>query len=193
MTPSTENETTRRLRVRLLALTVVALVVGVVGSLVTFTGLFVPGRSDEESRSAVVDRVTAFATVYNTYDVSQKADYQRRMKPLLTPSYYKDFTKVTDGIFSALQGKKQRSGDVDVLSVAVDELDGDSASALVAVDASISTEGSASALRRFRWKVDLVRDDGSWRVRKFDSVIPAEATTGDPSPSASPSASGADQ
>ncbi len=174
----TDTDSTRRLRSRLVAITVVGVVVGAVGSILAFTDLVPVSGDDQDERAAVVSRVEAFAKVYNTYSVADKADYQKRMKPLLTSSYYEQFTKVTDGIFTALQDKKQTSDDPKVLQVAVQSIDADSASALVAVDATIRAEGEAAVERRFRWKVIMAKDGDTWRVREFQTVAAGSATTG---------------
>lgn len=174
----TDTDSTRRLRSRLVTVTVIGVLVGAVGSVLAFTNLVPVSGDDQDERAAVVSRVEAFAKVYNTYSVDDKADYQKRMKPLLTSSYYEQFTKVTDGIFTALQDKKQTSGDPKVLQVAVQSIDDDSASALVAVDATIRAEGEAAVQRRFRWKVIMAKDGDTWRVREFQTVAAGSATTG---------------
>ncbi|KQY60132.1 hypothetical protein ASD11_11615 [Aeromicrobium sp. Root495] len=174
----------------LVVVTVLGLVLAVIGGVVGVLSSQL-GGDDTEEQDAVVSAVTTFASVYNTYDVAQKDDYQQRMKPLLTAGYYTQFTKVTDAVFSALTSKKQKSGSPQVLSVAISDLDDDSAVALVAVNASITSGNQAAVVRRFRWQVTLNRSGNDWRVNQFDSVTPVEATAGDattPTPSASPSA-----
>ncbi|MDR6118638.1 Mce-associated membrane protein [Aeromicrobium sp. SORGH_AS981] len=184
--------TTRRSSTPLVVIAVLGVLVGVAGLLVP---RFVGGGEDAE-RDAVVARVNDFATTYNTYDVADLASYQERMKPLLTPAYDKEFVRVTNAVFGALESKDQKSGDANVLAVAVDSIDKDSAIAIVAVDASITTSSDETAVqRRFRWKVTLSKSDGDWRVSQFDTVVPLDASTdpgsggATPSPSASPSAS----
>lgn len=174
----------------LVVVTVLGLVLAVVGGVVGLLSSQL-GGDDTDDQDAVVSAVTTFASVYNTYDVAKKDDYQQRMKPLLTSGYYTQFTKVTDAVFSALTSKKQKSGSPQVLSVALSSLDDDSAVALVAVNASITSGDDAAVVRRFRWQVTLNRSGDDWRVNQFESVTPVEATAGDgttPTPSASPSA-----
>ena len=189
----------------------------VLGVLVGVAGLVVPrfvGAGDgDPDRAAVVSRVNEFATVYNTYDVADLADYQQRMEPLLTKGYFEEFQRITDAVFGALESKDQKSGDANVLAVAVETIDDDSAVAIVAVDAAITTTSDEAAVqRRFRWKVTLSKSGDEWLVNQFETVVPLDATTGaegddagetdgttptpsaPASPSASPSASeGADQ
>lgn len=186
----TEHTGGSRHIVRLLSL------VTVLGVLIGAGGLLLPqvfsySRSGTVSdRKAVVARTTDFATTYNTYDVDNVADYQKRMKGLLSVSYNKEFVKVTDSIFKALTDKKQVSQDAKVLAVAVDSIDNDSAVALVAVDSSISnTDTKTAVARHLRWKVDFIKKAGEWRINKFESVGTLGASTGQPSATPSPTPS----
>jgi Mce-associated membrane protein len=139
--------------------------------------------SDSSAREQVTTRATDFAVAYNTYDVANLADYQKRLKGLMTSSYDKQFVQVTNAVFKALKGKKQKSGDAKVLAVAIDDIDKDSAEALVAVDASITnTDNAASVLRHFRWKVSFAKSKGQWKVSNFESVAAVGATAGTPTP-----------
>jgi hypothetical protein len=157
----------------------------VVGVLVGGAGLVVPrliGSRDEfaAERQAVITRASDFAVTFNTYSSDKKPDYQRRVKPLMTAAYYKDFLKITNVMFQVVEDKKQSSGDVKVLSVAVDRIDNDSASAIVAVDAAVHRSDSDQAVaRRFRWQISMRKLRGEWLVNQFDGVPPMEATIGD--------------
>jgi len=156
-----------------------------VGVLIGGVGLALPnliGSRDEfrAERQAVITRASDFAVTFNTYSSDKKPDYQRRVKPLMTPAYYKDFLKITNVMFQVVKDKKQSSGDVKVLSVAVDRIDKDSASAIVAIDTSVHRSDSAQAVaRRFRWQISMRKVRGEWLVNEFDGVPPMEATIGD--------------
>ncbi|MCD9198766.1 hypothetical protein [Aeromicrobium wangtongii] len=161
----------------LAGLTALGLVLALIG------GVVLPrlGGDDDDTaqRNQVTSRVTDFAVAYNTYDVAELADYQKRLKGLLTPTYDKQFVEITKAVFGALETKQQRSGDAKVQAVAIDSLDSDSAVALVAVDASITnTDNAAAVERRFRWKVSLTKSKGEWLVSNFESVASVEAQTG---------------
>ena len=175
--PGTVTE--RSSRSRVIALLVVATAFGVVLSAIGgILFLLDPSGSDGESkdRNEVISRANDFAVANNTYDVVELADYQKRLKGLLTPAYNKEFVKITDAVFKALESKKQKSGDAKVLGTAVDSIDKDSAVALVAVDAKITnTDNAAAVLRHFRWKVSFVKKNGEWLVSAFESVAPVEA------------------
>jgi Mce-associated membrane protein len=176
--------------VRLLSiLTVVGVLVGVGGMLLpSFAG----GNDFRSERQDAVTTATDFAVTFNTYSVEKKADYQRRVRTLMTPSYYKEFAKITDAMFGAIEDKKQSSGDAKVLATAVDSIDKDSAVVLVAVNASVkSTRQKGAVERRFRWTVTLGHYKGEWRVREFDAVPRLDASLGEATPS--PDATGGGQ
>ncbi len=168
--------------IRLLSiLTVVGVLVGAAGLLVP---AFAGGDDSRSERQEVVRKANDFAVTFNTYTIEGKADYQRRMKSLMMPGYYKEFTKITDAMFGAIDDKKQSSGDAKVLAAAVDTIDEDSAVVLVAVNAAVKSTGDKAAVeRRFRWTVTFGRYKGEWRVREFDAVPTMEAELGEPTPS----------
>ena len=157
----------------------------VVGVLLGGAGLALPqliGSRDEFAgeRQAVITRASDFAVTFNTYSSDKKPDYQRRVKPLMTSAYYKDFLKITNVMFQVVKDKKQSSGDVKVLSVAVDDIDKDSASAIVAIDAAVHRSDSDQPVaRRFRWQITMRKVQGKWLVNQFDGVAPMEAAIGD--------------
>ena len=176
--------------IRLLSiLTVVGVLVGAAGLLVP---VFAGGDDSRSERQEVVRKANDFAVTFNTYTIEGKADYQRRMKSLMTPGYFKEFTKITDAMFAAIKDKKQSSSDAKVLATAVDSIDEDSAVVLVAVNAAVKSTGDKAAVeRRFRWTVTFGRYKDEWRVREFDAVPTLDAELGDPSPS--PTAEGGDK
>jgi Mce-associated membrane protein len=165
----------------LAGVTTIGVALGLVGWLVLGAGD--GGGDDATDRNQVTARATDFAVAYNTYDVADLPDYQKRLKGLLTPAYDKQFVEITDAVFGALKSKQQKSGDADVLAVAIDSIDDDSATAIVAVDASITnTDNQAAVQRQFRWKVSFTKAKDEWLVSNFESVASVDAQTG-PAPS----------
>lgn len=161
------------------------IVITALGILVGTLGLVLPGvvgARDEFSadRRAVVTRASDFAVTFNTYSVRDKADYQRRVKPLMTKKYYKDFLKITNAMFNVIEDKDQSSGDAKVLSAAVDTMDEDSAVAIVAIDTKVRRNDSNQAVtRRFRWQITMSKVGKEWLVSEFDAVPPMEASIAD--------------
>lgn len=161
---------------------VLGLVLAIVG------GVFyaLPARGGAQADSAdskqIVARVTDFAVAYNTYDVADAKEYQERLSGLLTTEYQAEVVKITDALFTAIKDKKQKSGDAQVLAVAIDSRDDDSAVVLAVVDAKVTnTDNDAAIVRQFRWAIDVKKVKGEWRVSKFESVAaqPADAGQGD--------------
>lgn len=180
-----DSWTARPLVIRILAgLTALGVVLALVGWLVL--PRIGGGDDDTAARNQVSSRANDFAVAYNTYDVAALADYQKRLKGLLTPAYDKQFVEITNAVFGALETKQQKSGSAKVLGVAIDSIDKDSASALVAVDASITnTDNAAAVERRFRWKVTFTKTKGEWLVSNFESVASADAQAVPTDPAAS--------
>lgn len=165
------------------------------GVVLALVGLLLPrvfsseADGDASTRKQVIARATDFAVTYNTYDVADVDDYQKRLKGLLTTAYNTQVVEVTDAIFKALKGKKQKSGDAKVLAVAIDAIDQDSAEALVAVDSSITnTDNAAAVLRHFRWRISFSKSKGDWLISNFESVAAVTAESGQPSATPGPSA-----
>ncbi len=186
LNPDTETSWSSRPRVaRILAvLTAIGLVLGLLGA-------FLPKfMGDDDTyggadRELVISRANDFATAYNTYNVAEIDDYQKRLKGLLTPKYDEQFVQVTNAVFEALKDKKQQSGEAKVRGVAIESIDEDSAEAIVAVDATISnTDNKAAVVRHFRWKVSFTKSGDEWLVSNFESVAAVTATAGDPSATA---------
>lgn len=172
----TSRSATRPLRIALVAITVLGLVLGAGSFLVPDTAGSVDGASPKV-RQEVISRVNDFAVTYNTYSVAELEDYQKRVKPFLTPKYDAEFVKVTDGFFTALESRKQTSGEARVLRTAVSSIDQDSAEVLVAVNATLKNTDNAQPIpRNFRWKVSLSKTKGVWKVSSYSSV--ATDTTG---------------
>lgn len=172
--PNTSTKSTRLL----IAVTAIGLVLGAAG----FALPHVVGPRDELAgeRQAALTRASDFAVTYNTFTLKNKADYLRRVKPLMTPSFYKEFSTITNLFYTVAKDKSQGSGDVRVLASAVDSIDKDSASVLVALDTRVRSSGSKeSADRQFRWQVSMRKVGSQWLVNQFSVVPPVEATLDD--------------
>ena len=187
LNPDPETSWSSRPRVArtLAVLTAIGLVLGLLGA---FLPKFIGDDGDTyggADRELVISRANDFATAYNTYNVAEVDDYQKRLKGLLTPKYDEQFVQVTNAVFEALKDKKQNSGEAKVRGVAIESIDEDSAEAIVAVDATISnTDNKAAVVRHFRWKVSFAKSGDEWLVSNFESVAAVTATAGDPSATA---------
>lgn len=161
----------------LVVLTTVGLVVGAVGWAYAQNGA--PRDELRAERRAVATRAEDFAVTFNTYSIKDKADYQRRVKRLMTPEFFKEHKRVTDAIFKVIEDKNQSSGNVKVLSVAVDSIDQDSATAILAINWTVRRGGEKPVLDRSRWSVSMSKVDDQWLVRRAGPVDAMDATLGD--------------
>lgn len=164
-------------RRRLGIVTAIAVILAILGFSAGRAAGTVPWLGGQGDDTAAVTALTDdFLRTYNTYDVSKIEDYQDRMRPLLTDRYFGQFTEVTDSLFKALEQRQQTSGNVKVLTIGLSALDDDSATALAAVDSEV-TAGATEAVRRpMRWKVDLVKQDGTWKVDNSEVVAPSQVS-----------------
>ena len=177
-----DNElTARAVPTRLLVvLTTIGLVLGALGWGYTL----VSGPRDEfrAERRAAITRADDFAVAFITFDLAKKAEYQSRVRNLVTPRYYSRFAKTTDALFTALKKSRVRmvSGNVNVLSVAVESIDQDSAVVLLAINSSVTVgEETTPASRPVNGTVTLTKVKGKWLVARFDTGPVTKATLGD--------------
>jgi hypothetical protein len=173
--------TARAVPTRLLVvLTTVGLVLGALGWGYTLAS----GPRDEfrADRRAAITRADDFAVAFITFDLAKKAEYQRRVKNLVTPRYYSRFVKTTDPLFTALRKSRVRmvSGNVNVLSAAVESIDQDSAVVLLAINSSVSVgQDKTPASRPVNGMVTLTKVKGEWLVTRFNTGPVTKATVGD--------------
>ncbi|MFY0407363.1 hypothetical protein [Solicola sp. PLA-1-18] len=176
----------------------------VLGVLLGAAGLLAPrlqARADDQGdRSAAVEAATQFVVDINTYDASKVQEYQDRVDPLLTSAYRKEFDALTTQAFTLLAEQKVVSDDARVTGAAVDTIDDDSATVLVAANSSVTTaQQTTPAERPLRWRVELSKSGGDWKVARYDSVasqgadgqaaVPQDgASSATPAPSATPPA-----
>lgn len=146
---------------------VVALVAAVLVTMLGSAGSPATASTQESQARKSAQRVaSAFAVNVNTYSSDKIQGYRKRVEPLLTDKFRTSFDSAISGIVSQM-----RSADVsstgEVLVTGVSAIDKDSATVLVVADADVTTAAGERA-RHFRWKVDLVRRGGAWRVNGFE-------------------------
>jgi hypothetical protein len=181
-----DRPTTWNVPIKPLAIvSVLALVIGAVG-------LVLPRVIDSRDtfaadRGQVVTRAEDFAVAANTLSSNDKADYQRRVKPLMTKSSYADFTKTTDAFFAAFKQLKKHgsTSGVKVQAAAVSTIDKDSATAIISFTSLVrASDAEDPDLQKSRYQIFLRKVGGTWLVNDFDPVPVMRATlngTGTPS------------
>lgn len=156
---------TRLLAYGLAAALVVAIAFGVVVSVFGVGSSAAESTQESAARKEVQRVASAFAVNVNTYSSGRIDGYTKRVRPLLTDSFEKSFSKAIDQIVSQMRSAKISSKG-EVLVTGVSSIDRDSATVLVVSDADVSTAAGERA-RHFRWEVDLVRKNGAWLVNRF--------------------------
>jgi Mce-associated membrane protein len=145
---------------------VVALAFAVVLTVFGSGGSTAASTEDSRLRQQVQRVAAAFATNVNTYSSSDIASYTQRVRPMLSDSFERSFSRAIRGVVAQMRTAKIRSRG-EVLVTGVSSLDPDSATVLVVCDADVHTAVGSRA-RHFRWEVDLIRRDGRWLVNGFE-------------------------
>ena len=162
----------------LIVLSAVAVLVGVLGLVLPH---LVNSRDEfAADRQAVLTRTSDFVVTFNTYSVKDWATYQKRVKPLVTPTFEKQFLEITNAVFGVVKDKNRTSGDVKVLSAAVERIDKDSAVVIVGFDTTVRNNDSGGpAVNPMRWAVSLQKRGDTWLVNKSDAVLLMQASVDD--------------
>jgi Mce-associated membrane protein len=126
-----------------------------------------PLPSDQARREASAT-AEQFALRMDDISGSNFDGYVKRINQLLTTKAKAKNSKTFDVIRKSYTAAKvQGTGKVLISGIA--DLDSDSATVLVAHDASVkTTEGNLQ--HHYRWNVDLVKVDGKWLVDNFTPV-----------------------
>lgn len=121
-------------------------------------------RNREQAQAAA----SAFAANVNSYSVKDIDGYQKRLVPLLTPSFAQSFNLFVSRVVQLTKVTKMTS-EGQILRTAVSSIDPHNATALVVADAHV-TSALGERIRHFRWKVTLVKPADKWLVDNFDAV-----------------------
>ena len=124
--------------------------------------------ADSAQREAALEAARSFFVAANNYSVTDLPDYNKRVSPLLTPEFAKQFNDATDKILGQLKETKLTAHGRYVAG-AVQTIDADSAAVLVAGNA----RSTSTVVRRVfypRWRVSLVKEGESWLVDDYTEL-----------------------
>ncbi|MET0997554.1 MAG: hypothetical protein ABWX73_02465 [Marmoricola sp.] len=124
-----------------------------------------PGDKDRKQATAVAEQ---FALRMDKVDGTKFDDYVKSVNQLLTTKAKTKNTQVFDVMEKSYAAAKVR-GTGKVLVSGVADLDDDSATVLVAHDASVTTT-QGQIEHHYRWNVSLAKVDGKWLVDDFEPV-----------------------
>ncbi len=156
----------RLLKLGLVAVTVVALVIGIAALV---RGPQIPPSEDTALRQEARAATERFATAINSYDVTDLDPYVEKVKPLLTDDLAEQFEASTKDLLG-------RFAETEIVSkgkveqVAIDSIDADSAETLAAITVSTEPQNIEYGQPRLRWKVSLVREGDTWLVANFANL-----------------------
>lgn len=188
MTTAGTDETPRSTTFRLVLL--VALVVLLVASSCALVWVLTT-RTDEadslqEERDAVMSQTRQFVLRLNTYgpddldDQQHLTAYQAQVDEVITPKFATDFESSGLPIAEQTVAQAGYSRAAEVFGVGVQQIDEDSAVAIVAAGLTGSypdpknpddeSKRIAAGEDVLRWKVDLVKTDGEWLVDDYAPV-----------------------
>jgi hypothetical protein len=161
-----------RRRLRLVAMIIV------VGALVVAVGLAITQARRASDAQDELDRVrhvraraAAFGAAYLTYDAADVGASSERLLELATEEFGADFEESRTPGIEALFDQIGTSTEATTTDVFVSDISDDEARALVVVDVvASSTETPDQRLVDLTFVLDLVLEDGEWKV---DTVNPA--------------------
>lgn len=125
----------------------------------------VPSDGDRREVSTVAEQ---FALRMDAIDGTHFSDYVKRVEQLMTTKAKTKNTQVFDTIGKSYAAAKVK-GTGKVLISGVADLGADSATVLVAHDASVTTS-QGNIEHHYRWTVSLVKVRGTWLVDDFNPV-----------------------
>ena len=122
----------------------------------------------DQDRGRVTAAAQQFALRMDNVDGAKFDDYLKSINQLLTTKAQAKNKEVFDTLRQSYAAAKvQGTGKVLISGIA--DLDDDSATVLVAHDASVKT-AQGNLEHHYRWNVELVKVDGTWLVDNFDPV-----------------------
>lgn len=128
-------------------------------------------RSDQAAYGQVLDAARATATAFVNVDYRRLQESQRAVEATATGKFLKEYQKSSSKLTELLrQNRSVMTGSVD--AAAVDTIDSDSASVLVATSGTtrnVATRGMERS-SRFRLRLDLVRQGGRWLTNNLEVV-----------------------
>ena len=161
------------LRVRARTVRIVSLVLAVVLVLAAGAAIWLGLKSrnaDErqQERASASSVASQFALRMDNVDGTDFDAYIKDINELLTTKAKTENQKTFDAMKQSYETAKVK-GTGKILVSGISELDDDSATVLVAHDASVkTTQGNIE--HHYRWTVTVVKVDGKWRVDDFNPV-----------------------
>lgn len=127
-------------------------------------------RPDEaETRQSAVLAATRYTTSLTTYDARTLDDDVARVRRVSTDEFAGEYAESIEDLREQITAE-QRTSAGEVVGAGLEELDGDTATVLLAVDQRITAAGQPARTEATRVRVELVRRDGTWLLRSVSRV-----------------------
>jgi len=166
-----ERPARRRPGARTVRILTIVLAVVLVLALASAVWMWSKQHAADEERSDRADATNVaqqFALRVDTFDGKDIDKYSKSVEGLLTTKYKAEFNKQFEP-FKQVFTQAQATGSGKILVMGVGSYDADSATILVAHDASVKSK-LGDQVRHQRWSVDLVKVKGTWLVDDFKPV-----------------------
>ena len=169
--PGAEKRPARRMGARTLRILTIVLAVVLVVAVAAAVWMWSKAEAADDKRrerAAAAAVASQFALRVDTFDGKDIDKYSKDVQALLTTKYRTEFGKQFEP-FKQLYTQAQATGTGKILVTGVGSIDDDSATVLVAHDASVKSK-LGNQERHFRWSVELVKVKGKWLVDEFTPV-----------------------
>jgi Mce-associated membrane protein len=169
--PGGDERPARRPGARTVRISITVLAVVLVLAVASAVWMWSKQHAADESRSGRADATNVaqqFALRVDTFDGKDIDKYSKSVQALLTTKYKAEFGKQFEP-FKQVFTQAQATGTGKILVAGLGTYDDDSATVLVAHDASVKSK-LGDQVRHQRWSVDLVKVKGDWLVDDFKPV-----------------------
>lgn len=130
----------------------------------------------DEARTEAADVAARFGEALLTYDPEQLDESQQRVLDLSSEDFATTYREAFDASLAAAIRELDAVADGTTRDVLISDVvvDGDQARALVEVDTTISADTGDRSLTGSLLLLDLVREDGAWRIAAVVTVQPVD-------------------
>jgi Mce-associated membrane protein len=131
--------------------------------LVTSAVLLFARPSDTELRDSALQAGQRYTATLTTYDARTLDEDVERVRRISTEQFAQQYAETIDGLRDTIQNGQTASVG-SVVAVGVEEVEGDTATVLVAVNQEITDAGQPARVEANRVRMTLSRSGGSWFI-----------------------------
>jgi Mce-associated membrane protein len=158
------SKTGRRRRLLLAALAGLILLAVLAGG-----ALLLNRPSEAETRTSALEAARRYATLLTTYDARTLDQDLKRVRDVSTSAWADEFEATLNERREQIESSRVAATG-SVAGAGLEQLEGDVATVLVAVDQRVTTAGQPPADERSRLRLVLEQQDGTWVLRSAASL-----------------------